>query len=801
MQQGTLLRCTLNHGLAPVAGTTAWCTRAMPQCNIICASRAISAAQMSTNGWGTVRPVLIHGVAELQAQCSNDRMGGVANMFDSYAALALGLIADLSGICLLDGVLKPWGEFGDLHAAACTRWLEAMGLRESPERAPTASAHSPVQWWTAVPLEESDGMLLGVFCVSQHQSTPPTQPSLYASQLANRLKPLLDCVYRDLIAARPTQERVQLLTERTAELEWLFKVTATLKGAVDDQRIVEELLAAASQRLNCAFGVLCVPDKRMTVKHRRDTAAESLNEAWRETQPHLMSWVQRQNRPLLVNRVGSGKPDRVQCKVLCVPIARETGRVIGLMAFYNLPDAPDFLPRQAFLAHHIGRQAASLIEAQFDLMTGLYTRAALDQMYTEETAGYVESSVLYIDIDHMHVANELHGFELGNELIVRVADLLAAPILPPEALAARISGDRYVVILPRFSCTEAVQIAEKLHAAARSIVIGPSKDVFDVSVSCGVSILLPMPDGLARGIAAAELACKTAKQRGRNRVELYAFEDGSMMRRHSDAMAMGQLRSALKADRLLLYAQRIAPLQNRDLPGGYELLLRLRDADGALIAPAPLIEAAQRYQVLPSIDRWVIQRALQMLGPYRAMLRSRELGISINVSGQSIGDQSFIDQLSQFLKDANLPRTCISVELTEQAAIGNLPRATRMVERLSAVGCRFALDDFGTGANSLAYLKALQVYRVKIDGSFVRDIMTNRNSRATVHAIVELAKGMGIETVAEYVETEAIAREVRTLGVDYAQGYAYGKPEPLSDLLEQLTQDESRRQHRIFLDT
>jgi EAL domain-containing protein (putative c-di-GMP-specific phosphodiesterase class I) len=212
-------------------------------------------------------------------------------------------------------------------------------------------------------------------------------------------------------------------------------------------------------------------------------------------------------------------------------------------------------------------------------------------------------------------------------------------------------------------------------------------------------------------------------------------------------------------------------------------------------------EAAQRYQLLPSIDRWVMQRALQMLTPYRGMLRTRGLAMSINVSGQSIGDETFIQRFTQLLADANLPRHSISVELTEQAAITNLPSAKTMVARLGASGCGFALDDFGTGANSLTYLKALQVSRVKIDGSFVRDIQSDRNCKATVKAIVELAKGMGIETVAEYVETQEIAQEVRLLGVDYAQGYAFGKPEPLDGILEGLAFDESRRLHRLFLET
>jgi EAL domain-containing protein (putative c-di-GMP-specific phosphodiesterase class I) len=274
-----------------------------------------------------------------------------------------------------------------------------------------------------------------------------------------------------------------------------------------------------------------------------------------------------------------------------------------------------------------------------------------------------------------------------------------------------------------------------------------------------------------------------------------------MMRRHADTLAIGQLRSALRAGRMLLYAQRITPLQNPSLPGGYELLLRLRDIDGSIISPGTFITAAQRYSLLPTIDRWVIKHALSMLAPYRGMLATRGLSMSINVSGQSIADATFIQQFTQLLKEANLPRECITVELTEQAAVTNLVNAQQMVSRLGALGCRFALDDFGTGANSLTYLKALNVNRVKIDGSFVRDILTDRNSQATVKAIVELTRNLGIETVAEYVESESIAREVRRLKVGYAQGFAYGEPAPLAEVLEELAIDESRRLHQLFLES
>ena len=725
-------------------------------------------------------------------------------IFASYLALAQGLVADLTDICLLDGQLQAGGQQGELTAEPVTKWLLSLGWSDAQTREPAARAHGPRSWWVAIPLEQTDGTLLGVFCVSQPQSQPPTQPSRFAAALGVRLKPLLDCIHRDLAAAVPLRSQVQMLTERTAELEWLFKVTGHLKGAVDDRRMIAELLEAAADRLHSALGILLIPEKHLTLRHEaRKDLSPGLLGAWSKTRQHLLTWVQRQNRPLVVNGVGRQGKNLPRCKVLCVPVAQDSGRVIGILAFYNPPEAPDYLSRQVFLAQHIGRQTASIVEAQFDLMTGLYTRSGLEQMCAAlpEEVDFAERSLVYVDIDHMRVVNELHGFELGNELIVRVADLLSPPLLPQGSLACRISGDRFAVVLHDSTSAHAVQVAKSLQLAASRIVIGPSQDVVDVSISCGVSGLLPMPDGLARAIAAAEIACKAAKNRGRNRVEVYAFDDNSMMRRHTDALSVGQLRAALKADRLLLHAQRIVPLQNPSLPGGYELLLRLRDVDGTLVAPGPLIEAAQRYQLLPSIDRWVTERAMQMLAPYRSMLQTRGIGVSINVSGQSIGDETFITSFTRFLQEARLPRGCISVELTEQAAIRNIGEATRMVAILTSLGCGFALDDFGTGANSLTYLKALQVSRVKIDGSFVRDILTDRNSLATVKAVVELAKGLGIETVAEYVETDEIARQVRRLGVDYAQGYAYGRPEPLSEVLEGLAHDESRRLHKLFLET
>lgn len=727
------------------------------------------------------------------------------SMFASYAQLTQSLVPHVAGICLLDEKLRSQGEIGPMRADELAKWLRALGWtsKAAARRNPASRRESSDHVLTALPLETSDYGLLGVLCVRQSGAGAAATHARHASLIAQQLRPVLDCLNREIAARQPERSRIQTLTERTAELEWLFKVTSGLGGATDERRVIEELLSAATERLKSGLGVLFVPERRLSLEHERDAAyASTLRASWHQTRPHLLTWAQRQRRPLVMNGAGRSGEPVARCKILSVPIVRESGRVIGILAFFNPPEAPDYRNRHTFLARHLGRQTAGVVEAQFDLMTGLYTREGLEQIYARipETPERTDRSVIYIDIDHMHLVNELHGFELGNELIVRVADLLCPPQLPEGALAARLSGDRFAVVLPGTDARGAVPIAEQLQAAVKRLVIGPVQDPIEISVTCGAAALVCMPQGLGRALAAAELACKTAKGRGRNRVELYACEDASMMRRHDDVLAVGELRSAFKADRLLLYAQRIVPLQNSRLPGGYEILMRVRGPDGSAVAPGPVIHAAQRYQLLPSIDRWVTQRALSMLAPYRAMLKSRGLSISVNLTGQSIGSDEFTRQLCEDVRTANLPADSLTFEITEQAAVASLARASEMIRALQPWGCRFALDDFGTGSNSLAYLKALPIARLKIDGSFVHDILTSPRSQATVRGIVELARGFSMETVAEFVENDSIADRVRRLGVDYAQGYAFGKPEPLDSVLEGLAREESRRQHRLFLE-
>jgi diguanylate cyclase (GGDEF)-like protein len=725
------------------------------------------------------------------------------SIFASYYTLAQVLVGELSGACLLDGHRRVRGSSGSIMLPQVRTWVDELGWNGPLERQPAARSHAPGVWMTAIPLEQSDTTLLGVLCVQQTLNIAASNPARHAADVARRLKPLLDCIYRELEASVPVRERVQAMTERTAELEWLFKVASQRKGGSNNRYALKELLAAATDRLESAMGVCVIPDKRICIEHLPEATAgtgdggwrgsPALRGVWTQASQHLINWALRHNTPLVINSADKDGHNIPRCKILSVPVVRDSGKVIGVLAFINPPVAQDYVSGHVYLARHLGLQAANVVDMQFDLMTGLYTQGALDQVYggLEKDLDGAACSLMYLDVDHMHVVNQASGFEIGNELIVRIADLMSPPLLPAAALAARLSGDRFVIVLPKCDARAAQGIAEGLRAAIKELKIGSADNLVEVSVSCGVADLVAMPHGLDRSMGAAEIACKTAKGRGGNRVELFASDDRSMMRRHDDAVAVGRLRAALKSDRLVLFAQRVRPARDRSLPGGYELLVRMREEDGDPVPLGALLRAAQRYNLVPSIDRWVSERALQLLSAYGGMLRTRGVDFMIPVAGQSFADDAFVARLVDQLKDAALPEGCITVQITEQSATQGLVHATAMIRRLKKYGCCVALSEFGMGKDSVLHIRNLDVARVRIAAGA---------GSATVRSIVEFARVVSVETIVDGVDAEEMCKALQGLGVDYLQGDAIGKPELLEELLRDLGADESRRQERLLLE-
>jgi diguanylate cyclase (GGDEF)-like protein len=723
-----------------------------------------------------------------------------AALTQTYYELVRSMVPACTGISILDGDLRPHGVGGAFDTAGFLPWLRSRGWKEGKAIGSHAtrlkSTHSIE---AALPLTDSTGCLIAALCLAVKVDAPADAHA--GKALRARLKPALDCLHREVAAAERATSKVADLTDRTQDLEWLFDIAGDLGAASSTDELLQQLLRKVTPRMNSALCAVVVPEQHLSIQFAAAGGA-ALSGALQQIQGHLLSWAQRKRKPLVLNGVGKQAANIARCKVLSVPILQGRTQAIGVLVFVNPPEADDFVTRQSFLAAHIARHVTNLLQTQFDLATGLYTRAALAQMYESMTDADKGSrqSVLLIDIDQLHVINEVHGYEAGDALILRLANMLAPPILPQRALTGRLSGDRFIVVLPDMDLADTTAIASRLQDTIRSVPVGPQDSGIEPTLSCGLTSMSSGPGGFKRALAAAETACQAAKDHGRNRIETFACDDSSIIQRHGDVFLVGALREALKNDQFVLYAQPITPLRNPELPSSFEILLRLRQPDGSIVSPGDFLPAAQRYQLLPAIDLWVLDHTLDILAKHLRLMRSRNLSVSLNLTGSSLGDARFADQLVARLKSSRVPPGFINIEVTEQAAMRNLACAVRMMNSLRALGCGVALDDFGTGTNSLSYLRDLPVTRVKIDGSFVRDILTNRRSEQTIRAIMQLLKAFPVDTVAEYVETQDIARKLRTIGVDYGQGYAFGKPADFAATLAELERDESRRMHALALE-
>ncbi|HEY1889579.1 MAG TPA: bifunctional diguanylate cyclase/phosphodiesterase [Steroidobacteraceae bacterium] len=479
------------------------------------------------------------------------------------------------------------------------------------------------------------------------------------------------------------------------------------------------------------------------------------------------------------------------------PEARSFSLVHGLLA-----PALECLRRELLARVTVGKLKRTIAELKsmrrgadvgsFDTLTGLYTRPAFETRVRLAVASGESSSgwsSLYINVDQLHVINDHFGMPVGDSVLGQLGELLRGR-LPTGAFAARISGDRFAALLPGH-LDDAERFGEALREAAEQLGNMQGNSRLRVSISIGVAALDSSEGELMHSLAAAETACKAAKDRGRNRVEVYRTNDASLVRRFADINIAGQLHDAISAGRLRLDAQLILPFASGTrLRPHYELLVRMIDENGNDAPPESFMSAAIRYQLMQSIDRWVIDTAVQRLKAHADTFAGVPLSFAINFSGQSLNDGGFGEFLLDRIRGAGLPAELFCFELTENSAVASVKRATDLMRRLRSLGCGIALDDFGTGLSSLAYLRELPVTMLKIDGSFVRDVVRDPRAESMVRAIAQLARTMSLVTVAEYVETEEIRARVATLGVDYGQGFAISRPVPLDDLLAELNSSE-----------
>ena len=629
--------------------------------------------------------------------------------------------------------------------------------------------------------------LLGV--VSLIARLSGTQTEARPLQTVRQLvQPALECLRRELSLRSKLGSRERDLDVRERDLDLMLEISSHQTAAASDTDEFELIMKTGLERMGCALAALWVPDKNIALSLTRSgqpMSAESLQRA----QHHLMAWMQLQQRTIVVNHISKVASDvAAPYKILACPVRHPSERVMGVLALFNPPSAQDFDLHQTRIAEVLAKRATSIIQAQYDPSTGLMTRQAFERQATAVLGATTPTNthiILYLDIDRLHVINETFGMHVGDDVIVNVAECMAKS-LPAGALSARISGDRLAALIPNCSMDSAAVVAEKIRAAAAAIVPRPGQGSFEVSVCVGAAPIIRSDNPLAHALATAELACKAAKDRGRNRVEIFQDSDQSIIRRHTDILVIGKLRDALSNDSFRLDAQPILPLRGNYGRPRFELLIRMLGDRGEIIPPGKFLSAAERYQLMPTVDRWVVHCTCDLLGKHSASVGEDSARFAINLSGQSLQDDSFLEFVIDEIKASSLPPGVLCFELTETATIGNLVKAQNFMRSLQDLGCQFALDDFGTGVSSLAYLKDLSVNYLKIDGSFVRDAIVNARSESMIKAIAQLAKVMCMETIAEYVETDMLRARMADLGVDYGQGFAMGKAQPLEDLLREL---------------
>lgn len=435
-------------------------------------------------------------------------------------------------------------------------------------------------------------------------------------------------------------------------------------------------------------------------------------------------------------------------------------------------------------AHELSNQLS--YQATYDDLTGLVNRREFEDRLQEAIGNArehkTESVICYLDLDQFKVINDTCGHMAGDELLRQLSQVLHRCIRREDTLA-RLGGDEFGVLLENCPLKYAMACADSIRQVVQEFRFIWEDSTFNIGVSIGLTPIAMEGETISDVLRRADTACYAAKDAGRNRIHVFHYNDEELEERHGEMRLVSSINSALEEGRMELWQQTISHVNKLEkcIDKGnshFELLLRMRDKEGNLVGPDDFLPSAERYDLATRIDRWVMDALFNWFRKYPERLDALQL-CSVNLSGQSLSDEKFLKEIADQFRTSNIPAEKICFEITETAAILNLSNASQFIKTLKRLGCSFALDDFGSGLSSFAYLKSLPVDYVKIDGFFVKDVVTDPVDYAMVKAINDMAHAMGKYTIAEFVEDGEILQKLVDLGVDYVQGYGIAQPAPL----------------------
>ncbi len=422
--------------------------------------------------------------------------------------------------------------------------------------------------------------------------------------------------------------------------------------------------------------------------------------------------------------------------------------------------------------------------AYHDVLTGLYNRAEFERRLGEalkSASADNQSALFYLDLDQFKIINDTCGHVAGDEMLKQVTALLKEPVRGSDILA-RLGGDEFGVLLEHCSLAHAEEVAERMLHLVSEFRFSWQDRIFTIGVSIGLVMLDSPEQTQTELMRAADMACYAAKDKGRGRIHVYHPDDAELVQRRGEMEWVSKITNALQDNHFVLHRQRIIALDGSTGGPCYEFLLRLKVSDGKLILPGAFIPAAERYDLMPKLDRWVLTQVFAHLAMEFKASKAKAHGIYfINLSGASLGDETFSHFVQQALLGSGIPPQSVCLEVTETAAIANLNHALSFIDYVKSLGCKVALDDFGTGLSSFSYLKSFAAADyLKIDGGFVRDMLQDPMDEAIVQAINNIGHVAGMKTIAEFVENAEIQARLTAIGVDYAQGFGIHKPEAIN---------------------
>ena len=643
-----------------------------------------------------------------------------------------------------------------------------------------------------IELPRSGGSMIGHVVVVFSKNAGKSS-SFDPASLRKMLTPALEMIADSLAVQHEMGDFSDQLALVERELSLVYEIDEKVHGTSRSHAGLAHLVGQSGRFLSIAYSVLLIPGKRIRIS--------ATHSSWKNVNRRVMDrYLVEQILPRLEGRRtpvvfeippvdGSSFAHEQGYQTLVCPLLDKTGSVEGVLAQLGRVNNQAFTSQDRRFMSFILRKVQYFIEQSFDAMTGLVNRGGFEAQLTESWEDLADSGdqhqLIYMDLDNLQLVNDTFGRSAGDEVIVRFARLVEEQ-LPKSAVLSRLTGDDFCILITHAEGEAALELAHSIREAGAALRYLEGDRSLQITISLGIAECEKSQGSIAKALTNARLACDAAKDHGRDRIEVFDDNDQSLIRRHDDMQLVAQIQQTIDENDFQLLAQRIAALGSNDDRPRYEILLRMSGGDGEQVSSKSLFSAAERYSLMPQIDRWVISQTIARLAEHRFALEGRNAVFSINLSGQSLSDDDILEFIEDELAAADLDAHCLGFEVTESAAVSNLAKAQGLIDALHDRGCGISLDDFGAGLSSFAYLKNFRVDTLKIDGSFIRDITENRISESMVAAITQVAKVMNLVTVAEYVETEASRALVKELGVNFAQGHAIGRPEPLSDVLDTL---------------